>query len=212
MKLQVAFDFNFDEGKICKYIDLIGNYIDFIEVGTPVLMEQGLGIVTNLKKRYPKQAVLADLKIADAGFYEANAAFEASADIVTVLAVADDMTIQGAVEAARRHSGQIMVDMLSVAEMTKRLAEIDRMGVDFVCLHTSKDRQSTHEDFSACFAQLKGHVKQSKLALAGGISLTNIARYVAMCPEVVIVGEAITGASDLVGTCRKIRTAMDEGR
>ena len=44
----------------------------------------------------------ADLKIMDAGEHEANLAFNAGADIVTVLGVAHDETIRGVVRAARR--------------------------------------------------------------------------------------------------------------
>lgn len=38
----------------------------------------------------------------DAGAYEARLAFDAGADIVTVLAVTDDLTIQDCMEEARK--------------------------------------------------------------------------------------------------------------
>ena len=44
----------------------------------------------------PTATLLADLKIVDAGELEAQIGFDAGADIVTVLGVAHDVTIQGA--------------------------------------------------------------------------------------------------------------------
>ena len=82
MKLQVAFDCNCNTQIICDCVDRISGYIDFIEVGTPLIIEKGLLTIQELRPRYPHLKILADLKIMDGGFYEANAAFEAGADIV----------------------------------------------------------------------------------------------------------------------------------
>ena len=74
--------------------------LDIIEVGTPFVMEYGLAPVRKLKQAFPEKLILADLKIADAGYYEAAAAFKSGADIATVLAVTDDATIRNAMTAA----------------------------------------------------------------------------------------------------------------
>lgn len=50
--------------------------------------------VRTLKDTHPDLLVLCDAKIMDAGAYEVRLAFDAGADIVTVLAVTDDLTIQ----------------------------------------------------------------------------------------------------------------------
>ena len=59
--------------------------VDIVEIGTPLLIAEGLGAVRAVCSAHPGMIVLADTKIMDAGGYEARLAFEAGADIVTVL-------------------------------------------------------------------------------------------------------------------------------
>ena len=65
MKLQVALDFckNYQNAKTI--IDDIEEYVDIIELGTPLLMECGLDIITKIKSDYPEKIILSDLKIMD---------------------------------------------------------------------------------------------------------------------------------------------------
>ena len=75
------------------------DYIDIIEIGTPFVYEYGMQAVRTMKEHFPDKEVLADMKIMDAGFYEAEEALKAGADYVTVLGVTDNLTIQGFKEA-----------------------------------------------------------------------------------------------------------------
>lgn len=208
MKLQVAFDCNCTTQKICDCVDRISGDMDFIEVGTPLIVERGLLTVRELRPRYPHLKILADVKIMDGGFYEANAAFEAGADIVTALAVADDATLKGAIDAARGHGGEIMIDMIAHPDLPKRIGQVDAMGVDYICLHTAKDTQGSGKDFASFMREMKDFVKHAKLALAGGINPANIERYTSMEPEVIIIGEGITAAADPLEAASLVRKKM----
>ena len=84
MKLQVAFDLQSSD-EVLNIIERNGDLIDIIEIGTPLIMKEGLNSVQKIKNKFPKQTVLADLKIMDAGLLEAQIGFDAGADIVTVL-------------------------------------------------------------------------------------------------------------------------------
>lgn len=74
----------------------------------------GARAISSIKDSYPDKEVLADFKIMDAGSYEAGIAFEAGADIVTVLGVSSDATIAGAVSAARKFQREVMVDLIGI--------------------------------------------------------------------------------------------------
>ena len=112
MKLQLALDSsNSQEAR--RILEKVSDLVDIVEVGTPLLMKEGVKIVTEIKAAYPQLEVLADLKIMDAGDIEASIGFEAGADIVTVLGVAHDVTIRRVVNQARTLSKKVMVDLLS---------------------------------------------------------------------------------------------------
>ena len=100
MRLQLALDF-LSHTQAVELIEIVLPYIDIIEAGTPMIIKEGISTVTRMKESFNNKQILADLKIMDAGTEEARIAFEAGADIVTVLGVAYDSTIRSAVEEAR---------------------------------------------------------------------------------------------------------------
>jgi 3-hexulose-6-phosphate synthase len=55
---------------------------------------------------------------------------------------------------------------------------------------------------------MKTHAKRAKIAVAGGISSKTVDQYVALNPDIIIVGSAIVRAADPVGEARKIKEAM----
>lgn len=223
MKLQAALDFDYrsankdqTEKLVIFYTELAKQLVseaeeslDIVEIGTPFVMEYGLAPVKELKAAFPDKLILADLKIADAGYYEAAAAFESGADIATVLAITDDATILNAVAAAREYGREVMVDMLAVPNLPERLVQVDAMGVDYICLHTSKDLQRLGSDMSRSFQALRSYVKNAKLAIAGGINRDSIEKFAAVAPDVLIVGEGITGAADYGEAAAYFKAAMN---
>ena len=116
---------------------------------------------------------------------------------------------RSALAAARAAGGELVVDMIAVPDLPRRLAEIDALGVDYLCLHTSKDLQKLRGDRDAVFAQLRRQVTRTGIALAGGIHAGNIAQYARIRPDIIIVGEGITGAADPRTAAQAIRQAMD---
>ncbi|MBP3962971.1 3-hexulose-6-phosphate synthase [Paenibacillus lignilyticus] len=195
MELQLALDLvNITEAK--QVVKEVAPYIDIVEIGTPVVINEGLHAVKAIKDEFPSLKVLADLKIMDAGGYEVMKASEAGADIITVLGVSDDTTIKGAVEEARKQNKKIMVDMINVKDIATRAQEIDSLGVDYICVHSGYDHQAAGKNSFEDLATIKRVVKQAKTAIAGGIKLQTLPEVISAQPDLVIVGGGITGSDD----------------
>jgi len=209
MELQLALDLvNIPEAKaVVKEVEA---YIDIVEIGTPVVINEGLRAVKEIKEAFPNLKVLADLKIMDAGGYEVMKASEAGADIITVLGVSDDTTIRGAVEEARKQGRKIMVDMINVPHIEARAQEIDAMGVDYICVHSGYDHQAAGKNSFEELAAIKRVVKQAKTAIAGGIKLNTLPEVIQANPDLVIVGGGITGASDMKATASQMRELVTQ--
>lgn len=174
----------------------VGDSIDIVEIGTPFIVKEGIKAVEEIRKEFPLLKIMADLKIMDAGEYEAKMAFEAGADIITVLGVSDNATIKAAVEQGKKFNKSIMIDMIGVGDMADRTAEIDKLGVDYICVHTAFDIQSTGKNPLIELQIVKSVVKNAKPAVAGGIKLSTIRDVVLEKPAIVIVGGGITSQSD----------------
>lgn len=207
MKLQIALD-TLDLPQCIELLDVIHPYIDIIEVGTPFIIEEGLKPVREFKKRYPNCEVLADVKIMDAGEYEAEKCFEAGADIVTVLGVTHDETIKGAVKAAKKYQGKIMIDMIGISDFSSNTKRIDALGVDYICVHTAFDLQSSGDNPLAELLIVNQHIVNAKSAVAGGLKLETIGETVAEQPAIIVVGGGITNQTDKLAVCRKIKELM----
>ena len=55
-----------------------GPYVDVIELGTPLIKQEGLSVVKYVKAAYPDKLVFADLKTMDTGELEADLALNAA--------------------------------------------------------------------------------------------------------------------------------------
>ncbi|MBQ6654940.1 MAG: orotidine 5'-phosphate decarboxylase [Erysipelotrichaceae bacterium] len=208
MKLQLALDTLSLEESI-RLVNELGSYVDIIEVGTPMIMEYGLEAVRRMKAAYPQKTVLADVKIMDAGRYEADKCFDAGADIVTVLGVSHDLTIAGALQSARKHGGKLMVDMIEAQPFEKRVSEIDDLGVDIICVHTAFDVKTTGRDSFAELRMTNQTVKNAMVALAGGITPKNLHSAIEIGADIVVVGSAIINAPDSLAVTRAMKEQMD---
>ncbi|MCV4231867.1 3-hexulose-6-phosphate synthase [Virgibacillus sp. LDC1] len=195
MELQLALDLvNIPEAK--QVVAEVAEFIDIVEIGTPVVINEGLHAVKAIKEAFPHLRVLADLKIMDAGGYEVMKASEAGADIITVLGVSDDSTIKGAVAEALKQGKQVMVDMINVKDIEGRAREIDAFGVDYICVHSGYDHQAEGKNSFEELAAIKRVVKHAKTAVAGGIKIETLPEVIQANPDLVIVGGGITSQTD----------------
>ena len=164
------------------------------------------------KARFPEVAVLADVKIMDAGEYEARLAFEAGADYVTALGVTDLATVSACLKAAAEYGRTLVVDMICVDDMAKRIGQLEDIGVRALAVHTGVDQQAAGRTPLGDLELMKAHARSSTIFVAGGIALRTLPRYIELGADVVIVGGAVLRAPDPAGEARAFRALLDRGR
>jgi 3-hexulose-6-phosphate synthase len=210
MKLQLALD-DIGLDVALGLLRKLGGHIDIIEIGTPLLMEYGMDAVRAVKGRFPEKEVLCDAKIVDGGALEANAAFRAGADCVTVLAVADDYTIMEVLSTAKDWRRNVTADLLCVSSLDERVAQLEALGVESLAVHVGVDQQRRGRTPLSDLMRLKRLARRSQIAVAGGIRASTLPEYLAERPDIIIVGGAILNAEDPVAEagriCARIREA-----
>ncbi|GAA3705591.1 hypothetical protein GCM10022377_19090 [Zhihengliuella alba] len=193
-KLQVAIDL-LTTADALALAEKVAPHVDIIELGTPLIKSEGLGVIRAVKDAHPDKIVFADLKTADAGALEARIAFEAGADLVTVLGTADDSTILGAVEAAKEAGKGIVVDLIGVADKAARARQVVDLGVEFVEFHAGLDEQA-QPGFSLTTLLEAGTASEVRFSVAGGVNIHSITAVKAAGADVAVAGGSIYGAVD----------------
>ena len=181
---------------------------DWIEVGTPLIKSEGMQAVRLMRDRFPDATIVADMKIADTGTLEVEMAAKAGANIVCVLADADNSVIAEAVRASRLYGIRIMADLINVKDPVSRAIELEAMGIDIICAHVGIDQQMMGKSSLDLLASLSDQV-HIPLAIAGGIDAASAGDAVRSGADIVIVGGWIVRSADVTGSTKKIRSAMD---
>lgn len=206
--LQLALDLVPSIDEAIALVEKVKQSIDIIEIGTPFIMREGMHGVRAMKANFPGKEILADLKIMDGGFYEAEMAFKAGADYITVLAVTDLVTIKNCVEAAKRSGGKVVVDMLCIEDLASRIKELEALDVDYLAVHVGVDQQATGRTPLDDLKIMKAHVTKAKIAVAGGINHKTLPAYISLSPDIIIIGSGITGDNDPAEKAREIKTLL----
>ncbi|MBU4342752.1 MAG: DUF561 domain-containing protein [Candidatus Omnitrophica bacterium] len=215
--LQVALDFvNLSRAIRCAKEAVQGG-VDWIEAGTPLIKSEGLNAVRELRKKFPKKTIVADMKIMDAGRVEVEIAAKAGANVVCVLGAASNSTIKECVEAAHNYGAKIQADLIAVKDVKKRAKEVEKLGVDFIGIHCAIDDQMRAKN---PFAEVKEISKlvRTPIAAAGGINSETAPDAIKSGASIVIVGGAINKAKDAkkaasdikksISTLKKIKTEL----
>jgi 3-hexulose-6-phosphate synthase len=208
MELQLAIDL-LNKEDAAELANSVKDYVDIVEIGTPIVINEGLPAVQHLNDNIDSVKVLADLKIMDAADYEVSQAVKFGADIVTILGVAEDASIKAAVDEAHKHGKQLLVDMIAVQDLEKRAKDLDDLGADYIAVHTGYDLQAEGQSPLESLRKVKSVISNSKVAVAGGIKPDTIKDIVAENPDLIIVGGGIANADDPVEAAKQCRAAIE---
>ena len=209
MKLQLAYDLGTYE-ELYPFMEEIEEAVDIIEIGTPVILREGVSQIENIKNRFPDKLIFADLKIMDAGKLEADIGFQAGADMVSVLGLASKKTIEAAKDSAIQWNRKIMIDMINLEDPIMKWTDFMKMGMDYGCLHTAHDDMTDGENSLETVEKFHETYGGQQISVAGGIDPEKIRNLKSCQPEILVVGSYITTAVDPSKAVKIIRQVMNE--
>ena len=207
---QLALDF-LDLERALRIADLaVPQGVDWVEAGTPLIKSEGLDAVRALRARFPEKKIVADMKTADAGRVEMEAAAKAGADYAIVLGAASESTIRESVEVGRHFGLGIGVDILGVEQPERLVERMADWGIAFISVHCPIDVQMRGGSPFEVLARL-AKLTAIPLAAAGGLNSETAPQAAAAGAAIVVVGGAVIKAHDPARATAEIRKALDTG-
>lgn len=191
--------------------------VDWIEVGTPLVLAEGLHAVRSLRREFPDHPIIVDLKTMDGGYLEAEMMADAGADAVIVMGRAHDATIERVVEAGKDFNMLVMGDDLGARDYVEEARRLESLGVGMLIHHIGYDHRNKHRDeHLSPLTALESIVCETTLPVqaVGGLSIDDAATCVqAGAPIVVfgaplvIDGEAFTASENSEALLQTLRRA-----
>lgn len=163
--------------------------VDWLEAGTPLILAEGLRSVQTMRWAFPDVPIVADLKTMDGAGLEAEMMFRAGANMTVVMGQAHDASIIEQVRMARQYGGKVMCDVMLCPDKPGRAREAQKMGVDYIIVHTGFDERnmihglSPLDDLGAVLEAVTIPVQA-----VGGLSVEQALQTLDMGAEIVVFG------------------------
>ena len=191
--------------------------IDWIEVGTPLILAEGLHAVKALREKFPHHPIVADLKTMDGGYLEAEMMAKAGANLVVVMARAHEASIRCVVECAKDYGIKVMGDNLACEDKVSASKRMEDLGVDFIVHHLGYDERNMISGLSA-LDHLEEVVKAVEIPVqaVGGLSIPEAIQCPAYGAPIVVIGAPLaidanefkTSSGDLLTVLSEITTEI----
>ena len=171
--------------------------VDWLEAGTPLVLAEGLHSVRALRDEFPTHPIVADLKIMDGGYLEAELAARAGATHVVVMARAHPSTLRVVVEAAKDYDLKVMGDDLGAEDKAACARMMEEMGVDFIIHHVGYDERREIKGLSPLH-ELADVVKAVGIPVqaVGGLTIEQAIQMPKLGAPLVVLGAPLVMDSD----------------
>jgi 3-hexulose-6-phosphate synthase/6-phospho-3-hexuloisomerase len=116
--------------------------VDWLEAGTPLILADGARAVRELRARFPETPIVADLKIMDGGWLEAELMAKAGANMVVVMGQAHEETIELVVKAGRDCGVKVMGDNMAMPDPVAGAKRLEDLGCDYIIHHVGYDMRT----------------------------------------------------------------------
>jgi 3-hexulose-6-phosphate synthase/6-phospho-3-hexuloisomerase len=182
--------------------------VDWLEAGTPLMMEQGMAAVRALRAKFPKHPIVCDFKVCDGGEYFGRLAGEAGATHFDIMAASHDATIRGALRAAEQYKLTVIADIMFCPDPVAAAVRAQTIGAHMIGWHLGYDHRQENRGLRAIdgLADVLAAVR-IPVQVVGGLSVEHAIEAARMgAASVVVGGPLVPGdrGAKLAATLRKV--------
>jgi 3-dehydro-L-gulonate-6-phosphate decarboxylase len=137
-------------------------------------------------------------------------AFDAGADMMTVIGGATLATVEQALCVARERGKEMLMELTGVRDILERAVEWRQIGVERIVYHREWDAQSAGREWTEADKLTIGKLIDMgfKLTVTGGLTLELLPFFADLPVSVLICGRGIREASDPRAAAHEMRLAI----
>ena len=188
MLLQLALDCESGE-KAIEVCDQCHDIVDIIEVGQ-VANTEGAKFIKVLKKKYPKNPIVWDMKVNN--LYTCTPAIEYGAAYISLQVSSPVEEIVDGVKYAHEHNCKVIGDMVFTKCDSEGMLKLEELGCDQISLYPNYVQNHApilHDVLALQVAKMV--LKKAEISVYGGLNLKNMAPVCELKPDIIVVGQAI---------------------
>ncbi len=168
--------------------------VDWLEVGTPLVIAEGMHGVRALRERYPDHPIVVDLKTMDGGWLEVEVMAKAGASHVVVMGQAERETLDLVVRAGGDFGVEVMGDNLGMPDPVEGARLIADAGCDYVIHHIGYDYRTLRKERGQTFETPLDRLREVVAAVdvpvqaVGGLSTEEAVQAPTYGAPIVVIG------------------------
>ena len=185
-------------------------HVDIFEIGTPLCKAAGLEAIRAVREVCPDNLILADFKTPDVGWLEAQMAFDAGADLLTVIGGAPMATVESALKTADEYGKEILMELTGVRDIITYAKEWRQVGIEWMVYHRGWDEEASNRQWSQDDLDTIQRLIDMgfKVTVTGGLTNESIPFFQSIPVTALITGRAIHAAPDPVSSAIEIRSTI----
>lgn len=192
--------------------------VDWLEVGTPLIIAEGMHGVRELRSRHPEVPLVADLKIMDGAYLEVEMMAKAGATMVVVMGQAHAESVELAVKAGHDFGLKVMGDNMAMPDPVDGAKILEDLGCDYIVHHIGYDMRTVRRkqglEAPTPLDRLRDivHAVSIPVQAVGGLTIEQAVNSPSYGAPMVVIGAPLaidanafrTAKGDLEGTLRLI--------
>lgn len=192
--------------------------VDWLEVGTPLIIAEGMHGVRELRSRHPEVPLVADLKIMDGAYLEVEMMAKAGATMVVVMGQAHAESVELAVKAGHDFGLKVMGDNMAMPDPVDGAKILEDLGCDYIVHHIGYDMRTVRRkqglEAPTPLDRLRDIVQAVSIPVqaVGGLTIEQAVNSPSYGAPMVVIGAPLaidadafrTAKGDLEGTLRLI--------
>lgn len=174
-------------------VQKVSEEIDVIEVGTVLVLQEGINSVRTIRALYPNHIILSDVRIIKAGGKLSKICFENGANWITVISDASKDTIESVVKESKKYKDTDIQIEINESYDDDQLDYFKSLGITQIIYHRSSEIKDEEKKWSqSTLDEIKRLANKGfRVSITGGLDIDEIKLFKDIPVYCFIVGRKI---------------------